>query len=212
MIRNAAFAVALLAPLYWSEYSHGHWDPAGQQVEFRVLLEDTIAAAKLDSIVAIEVVWPRDEGRTTLPLELPDRGDGVLFTETRLDSSEGLAFGTYTLVVRFEGGAEATRDVMYNNAWRLGGITETILRESTDWVSLRWNGPVDEHDWSARLERRDPGPVEPVRPILSGHGVGGGGQSVGFSHAFQAGETYALVVAVENDYTRRSYVHIFQRN
>lgn len=192
-----------LRDLYWHRYEHGAWTLVDQAVDLEVVVPDTVPRSKLDSIVGIEVLWPQDLGSSTLPVELTDRGDGHLVTTLRLPGSE-LAFGTYTLVVRFEGGSEATVDRMYTNARRLGQLVNAAFLQDTYWVRIEWTAPDLWHDWTAHLERRMPEPVEVLLEPVDGRTRGGGFQ-VAFSYDFQAGSSYAVVLELASEFTTRTF-------
>ena len=181
-----------------------------QVVEFTAVVSDSVPAARLDSITELEVVWPNRVVRMPIPPVFAARAGGGRAASMRVPREQGLFPGTYQLVLRFVDGRDLVIERFYSRGRRLGVARDMVFYRDSTWASLSWRAPYQRHDWSVRIERLDPPPVDTVF-----HGPGGsaasGGLSAAMDYAFQAGVTYGFVLDLENDYTVRKYVYTILR-
>jgi hypothetical protein len=174
-----------------------------QLVEFTAAVPDTVPSSMLDSIAELEVEWPNHVVRMpiTEPFHARDEEWAASFQVPR---EKGLFTGTYKLNVRFTDGRETTIERFYSTARRVGPATSFAFQQQPTFATVNWHGPDITHDWSVRLERWSPEPVDTLVIGPSGSG-GGGGFGAGFDYTFETGVVYAFVLEFRNEYTVRSY-------
>jgi hypothetical protein len=187
-------------------YLYENGAPSSQVVEFTAAVSDAVPAAMLDSIEAMEVKWPNQVVRMPIPVTFHSRADTQWVASFQTPREQGLFTGTYTLTLRFKDGRETSVERLYNTARRIGPASNLRFHREPTWATLNWSAPSVTHDWSVRLERWDPEPVDTL-VIGPGGSAGRGALGAGFDYAFETGVTYAFILELSNEYTVRRYAY-----
>jgi len=178
-----------------------------QVVEFTAAVSDSVPQAMLDSIAELEVEWPNHVVRMPITEAFHARGDTQWVASFQTPREKGLFTGTYKLNVRFTDGRETAVERFYSTGRRIGPATSLRFQREPTWATVNWRSPEISHDWSVRLERWSPEPVDTLAVGPSGSAARGAGFGAGFDYAFETGVTYAFILELRNEYTVRSYAY-----